>query len=189
MDERLEGEAVRLEGGDLVEGELARQDGARKAEVGKAFELGARVRVELRAGVQLEHRVGVVDERREAEIGDDQGVEPGAVGRLKGGEGGFELVVFEQDVQGEMDAGAEEMSAVDRREQGRRREVAGEGARAPRLEPKVDGVGAGRQGRLQGRRPPGRRQQLGPRPGGGPGRATEPLSPRSASTPHRGARG
>ena len=107
---------------------------------------------------------------REAEVGDDQGVEPGAVGRLQGREGRFELVVFEQDVQGEMDACAEEVGAVDRRQQLGRREVAGEGARAPGVETEVDGVGAGRQGRLQGRRPPGRRQQLGLRPGGGTGR-------------------
>ena len=169
VDEGLEGETVGVEGRDLVEGELTGQDGARKAELGKGLELGARVRIELRAGVQFELRVGLVNERRKAEVGDDEGVEAGAVGRLERREGRLELVVFEQHVKGEVDARAEEVRPVDRGQKPRRLEVAGEGARAPGVEPQIDRVGAGRQGRPQSRRPPGRRQQLGPWTGGEPG--------------------
>ena len=156
VDEGLELQPVRLERGDLVEAELTRQDGAREAQVGQRRELGARVRVELRAGVQLEPWVRLAHERGEAQVGDDQRVEAGPVRRLQRREGRLELVVLEQHVQGQV--------ARARRTDGRARwppadasrvEVAGEGARAPaRRGPRVDGVGAGRQGRLQGGGPP-----------------------------------
>ena len=177
---------MRLERRDLVEAQLAGQDGAREAQAGEAFELGARVRAELRAGVQFELGIGLVDEARKAEVGHDQGVEAGPVGRLEGAQGLVELVVFEQDVQGEVHAGAVQVRPVDGGEQRLGREVGGEGARAPGVEPQVDGVGAGRQGRLQGRRPPGRRQQLGARPGDGLGRWRQ--SAQSASSFHSASR-
>ena len=177
---------MRIERGDLVETQLARQDGAREAQSGEELELSARVRVELRAGVQLEVRIGLVDERRKTEVGDDQGVEAGAVGRFQSRKGGRELVVFEQHVQGEMHASAEEVGAVDRRRQRRRCEVAGKCPRAPGVQAEVDGVGAGRQGRLQSRRPPGRRQQLGRRPRRRPGQWRE--SAQSAISFHSASR-
>ena len=81
-----------------------------------------------------------------------------------------------------------QVGAVDRGEQRLGREVGGEGARAPGVEAQVDGVGAGRQGRLQGRRPPGRRQQLGARPGRRPVRAMAARAAQSASSFHSASR-
>ena len=160
MGEHLEVETPAVEGGDLGEAEFAGEDRPREAEPAQQLELRRRVRVELRTGVQFELGVALGHQVGEAQVGDDQSVEPGRVGSRQGVERGIELVVLELDVEGQMQARPEEVGALDRRREGAVGEVAGEGSGAPAFETRIDGVGAGRQGRLQGRRPPSRRQKL-----------------------------
>ena len=161
VHEHLEVEAVWVERGDLVEGQLAGEDGALEAKLGQQGELGARVGVELRARVQREVGVAHAHLGREAKVGHDERVEAGLVRSGQRRERRLDLVVLEQRVEGEVDTGAEEMRAVDGLEQRSGGEVGREGARAPTLETQVDRVGAGRERGLQGRTVAGRREKFG----------------------------
>ena len=161
VHERLELQTVRLQGGDLGEAELAGQDGPREAEPRQGRQLRRAVRAELGAGVQRQLRVFLAHAPGEAEVGDDERVEAGDVRRLQRRQRRLHLRVLEQCVQRHVRASTVEMRQLHGRHGRVAGEVAGEGARTPAFEAEVDGIGAGRKGRAQSARLPGRRQKLG----------------------------
>ena len=110
--------------------------------------------------MQLELREALAHQGREAQVGDDERVEAGLVGRLQRLQSRLQLLLLQQRVERQVSAGAVEMSAIDGRNDVAYREVACEGTRTPAVEAQVDGVSAGAEGRSQSGLVARRRHQL-----------------------------
>ena len=189
MDEDLEVHPQGGELGNLLDGELAGQGHAAKAQLAGELDAAGVADVHLGGAVQLELGQLLAQALGKAHVLDDGGVDAGLCGRADQAQGLVHLAGHHEGVGGEVDLAAPQVGVAAGGGEVCRSEVVCVAAGVEALTcTEVDGVCTGSQGRLEGLPVAGRCQKLGfshnvSRPFHRASRGRAPASGRQAAGP------